>query len=367
MIGWLEQLTALPSVAGHEDAVIAWVRRWVARRDDLRLASDPGGNLVITQKRRSRRVPVWITAHMDHPGFVLKDDLGNGRFAYEFRGGVLDAYFVGSRVHLFGKDGRRAGRVESLERSGRYRHGVLKLARSGATVRPGDIGRWAFPAAQLGIRSGRLHAPACDDLAGVAAALTALDRLRNVEGAGHAGVLLTRAEEVGFVGAIAAATDGTIAPETRLICVEMSRSFAESPIGGGPIVRVGDASSVFSPWLTAVMAQAGRDLADRSSTFKFQRKLMAGGSCEATAFSAYGYESTCLCLALGNYHNMGDLSGVEAGTSPAKVAPEVISVDDYRGLVKLLVRSVGLVEPGKNVLRSDLQAHYLSLREMLSP
>ena len=94
---------------------------------------------------------------------------------------------------------------------------------------------------------------------------------------------------------------------------------------------------------------------------------MAGGSCEATAFSAYGYESTCLCLALGNYHNMGDLSAVEAGKSPAKVAPEVISIDDYRGLVKLLVRSVKLVEPGKNGLRDDLDAHYLTLKEMLSP
>lgn len=366
MIGWLEQITALPSVAGYEDAVIAWVRRWVARRHDLRLVSDPGGNLVITQRRRSRRVSVWITAHMDHPGFVLKDDLGRGRYAYEFRGGVLDAYFVDSRVHLFGEDGRRAGRVESLERSGRDRHGVIQVARSGPPVRAGDLGRWAFPAAQLGIRSGRLHAPACDDLAGVAAALTALDRLRNVDGAGHVGVLLTRAEEVGFVGAIAAATDGTIAQDTRLICVEMSRSFAESPIGAGPIVRVGDATSVFSPWLTGVMTAAARDLAARSSGFEFQRKLMAGGSCEATAFSAYGYESTCLCLALGNYHNMGDLSGVEAGTSTALVAPEVISIDDYRGLVKLLVRSVGLVEAGSNVLKDDLAAHYLGLRDMLS-
>ena len=366
MIDWLEQLTALPSVAGHEDAVIGWVRRWVGRRDDLRVVSDAGGNLIITQKRRSRRVPVWITAHMDHPGFVLRDDLGRGRFAYEFRGGVLDAYFVGSRVLFFGQNGHRNGQVESLDRAGRDRSGIIQLSRSGPAVQPGDIGRWAFPARQLGIRAGRLYAPACDDLAGVAAALTALDRLRRVPGAGHAGVLLTRAEEVGFVGAIAAATDGTIAPETRLICVEMSRSFPESPIGGGPIVRVGDASSVFSPWLTDAMARAGRALAERSSTFTFQRKLMAGGSCEATAFSAYGFESTCLCLALGNYHNMGDLSEVEAGRGQATVAPEVISIDDYRGLVKLLVRSVDMAEQGRNGLRDDLDAHYLGLKGMLS-
>ena len=37
---------------------------------------------------------------------------------------------------------------------------------------------------------------------------------------------------------------------------------------------------------------------------------MPGGACEATAFSAYGYESTCLCLPLGNYHNMHDIDVV---------------------------------------------------------
>ncbi len=148
---------------------------------------------------------------------------------------------------------------------------------SGPAPSVGDIGRWAFRADQLGIRNGRLRAPACDDLAGVAASLEAFDRLRSVDGAGHVGVLLTRAEEVGFIGAIAAATGGTIPTDARLICVEMSRSFDDSPIGAGPVVRVGDASSVFAPHLTGAMTEAAKSLAGRRSEFLFQRKLMAGG------------------------------------------------------------------------------------------
>jgi endoglucanase len=64
---------------------------------------------------------------------------------------------------------------------------------------------------------------------------------------------------------------------------------------------------------------------------------MPGGTCEATAFGAFGYHSTCLCLPLGNYHNMIDIDGVAAGARPARVGPEFISVGDFHGLVDMLV------------------------------
>ena len=63
---------------------------------------------------------------------------------------------------------------------------------------------------------------------------------------------------------------------------------------------------------------------------------MPGGTCESTAFCEYGYLSTCLCLALGNYHNMQDIDGVLQKNKPARVAPEVIAVSDFHGLVDML-------------------------------
>jgi endoglucanase len=65
---------------------------------------------------------------------------------------------------------------------------------------------------------------------------------------------------------------------------------------------------------------------------------MPGGTCEATTFSTYGYRSTCLCLPLGNYHNMTDIDGVTSGrTRRARVGPEFISVEDYHGLIEMLL------------------------------
>jgi len=180
-------------------------------------------------------------------------------------------------------------------------------------------------------------------------------------------VLLTRAEEIGFVGTLAACRDRSVPRDARLICLENSRSFAESPIGGGPILRVGDRLSVFSPDLTNALGALLTDHAKRRPGFTWQRKLMPGGACEATAFSAFGYESTCICLPLGNYHNMGDIDGVAAGKRPARVRPECISLDDYHGMIEMLAVCATLMDkPRVGSLRADLSRRLESFEFVLN-
>jgi hypothetical protein len=52
---------------------------------------------------------------------------------------------------------------------------------------------------------------------------------------------------------------------------------------------------------------------------------MDGGTCESTAFVAYGYQAGGMCLALGNYHNMDAQRG--------KIAPEYIDLNDWSAMV----------------------------------
>lgn len=363
---WLTELTALPTVAGREDQVIAWVERWVERRPDLRLRSDKTGNLVITRRGRRRHSAVWITAHMDHPGFVVTGRSGR-IIEWQFLGGVLPQYFEGAPIEMFDDAGPpHRATIDEVHVEGRVRTGTARLAKPSPQLALGSIGRWAFRASALGVKRGQLHAPACDDLAGVAAALASLDDLRRRPEAGHVGVLLTRAEEVGFIGAIAACRDGTIPSGTKLICIEMSPTFPESPIGAGPIVRVGDASSVFSPTLTNQLSELAARHTRADTTFRFQRKLMAGGSCEATAFSAYGFESSCLCLALGNHHNMVGVGEVAEGQRPAKLAPEFIDLDDFHGLVRLITSSVRGLDGAEASSAKSLDQHYQEWNWVLS-
>lgn len=326
----LTQLTALPSVAGREEGVIDWVERWVARRQDVTLRRDRFGNLHLTSTHRRRRPPVIAVAHMDHPGFVATAVDGRSLQA-EFRGGVMEAYFADARVEFFGHDDVSVlGRVRRYDPEAKTADVALDRARHG--VEPGHLGRWYFRASATGVSGSMLRAPACDDLAGVAAVLSALDRARKDPTLGHFGVVLTRAEEEGLLGSIGAARHQTIREDARVISVETSRAFPESPIGAGPVVRVGDASSIFSSELTNRVAAIAK-----RGNLRHQRKLMPGGTCEATAFVAFGYQATGLCLPLGNYHNMADIDGVRAGTAPAILAPEEIDLDDFDGLVQLLV------------------------------
>jgi endoglucanase len=93
--------------------------------------------------------------------------------------------------------------------------------------------------------------------------------------------------------------------------------------------------SVFTPELTNAASDIAEVYRKERPGFRFQRKLMPGGTCEASAFSFYGFKSTCLCLPLGNYHNMDDIDGVLAGKK-AKVGQEHVAVSDFHGLIELL-------------------------------
>lgn len=354
-LDWLLALTAIPTAAGREDRVIRWVENWVAERPGLRLKRDRAGNLVITSvpkgaarlgrakkpraTGRARPEPIYITAHLDHPAFVVTGVEPGGTLQLEFRGGVHDPYFVGAAIEVFDRaDRRHVAAITALDAAAQPFKRVTATPRHPArcaSVAPGDIARWKLP--KPVIRDGLLHTHACDDLAAVAAALSVLDVTHRAPGFEHVGVLLTRAEEIGFVGAIAACQLGTVSKKSRLICLENSRSFAESPIGAGPILRVGDRMSVFEPTLTNRLTDIMLEHAKARPDFRWQRKLMPGGTCEATTFSSYGYRSTCVCLPLGNYHNMRDIDGVQAGRRPARVGSEFISVSDYHGLIDLLL------------------------------
>lgn len=353
--GWLCDLTQLPTAAGREGRVIRWVEAWARQRPDVLLRRDGAGNIELRLAgSEALAPPIYFTAHMDHPAFVVDEVLADGRVALEFRGGVMADYFHDARVRLHPASGPPVGaRLVASVASPKALHLAQPDApASGLAV--GDVATWELPEAR--IEDGLIHTHACDDLAALAAALAALDRLRRTRAAGAAErhdvrVLLTRAEEIGFVGAIAACRDGTMPPGSRVLALENSRAFPESPVGGGPIVRVGDRLSVFSPTLSAAVAQRAEEAfggpatptaaqkASAGAARSWQRKLMAGGACEATVFCDYGYEATCLCLPLGNYHNMADLAAVQAGTNttPARVGPEFVSIADFDGLVDLLV------------------------------
>src|SRR5437899_2824949 len=106
-------------------------------------------------------------------------------------------------------------------------------------------------ASDLGLACERITARVCDDLLGVAAILACLAEVKDRAPDGVAvWGLLTRAEEVGFLGALEAIRLGTVPASSTVLSLECSKALVNAPQGDGVIVRVGDRSSVFAPALT---------------------------------------------------------------------------------------------------------------------
>jgi len=337
---WLTELTSLPTAAGREGRVIEWVESWAAARK-LSVRTDEHGNrLIYLRGAKTARSPLVITAHADHPAFVITEVIDNTTVKAHFRGGVEDRFFMNSPVRAHPAEGKPINGMitefhpigEGIGEDQPYRRVAVTLTEKCNRLAAGDVITWRLPDAKItGQKTRTLRAPACDDLAGLAAALACFDELRVAGTLERADVrlLITRAEEVGFIGAIGACSSGIMPVNSRLLALENSKSFTDSPLGGGPIVRVGDKTSTFDPELTYAVGRVAQALQESDAGFSWQRKLMPGGTCEASAYQAFGYTATCLCLPLGNYHNMDD--------DKQRIGSEFIRIDDFHGLVRLLI------------------------------
>ena len=178
--------------------------------------------------------------------------------------------------------------------------------------------------------------------------------------------MLTRAEEVGFVGAIGHFELGLLQQARRpVVCVslEASRTLPGAIIGKGPIVRLGDRRTVFDSSGSHVLST----LAQKILPGKYQRRIMDGGSCEGTAATAYGLPVIAMSVPLGNYHNEGFEGGQQCNHKGGP-APEFIHLDDLSGQLKLchglMRKDLPWSEPWKPV-KSRLQKNFKAYKKLL--
>ena len=332
---------------------------------------DPAGNLIVgvaseksyrqlLNRRTSgadKHEPVRIfIAHMDHPGFHGVKWLGTNRLAVKWHGGSPLKHLSGARLWLADDEGEITGRslqarlrkpklmkagwaidtaeVEFTDRSGKP---ALNMAeRYPGRKAKASFGSFTFRS-HVWTSGKRLYTRAADDLVGVFAIVsTAIDlhrrQARSNQGAPFIG-LLTRAEEVGFVGAVQHLELGWLVDAKRpVVCVslEASRTLPGAWVGKGPVVRLGDRRTTFDSGTSQVLST----LAEKILPKKHQRRLMDGGACEATAATAWGLPTVGITLPLGNYHNQG----LEGGMDCPKLegpAPEFVHLDDIEGELKL--------------------------------
>jgi putative aminopeptidase FrvX len=361
----LQQLCSVPTAPFVEDQVVRYVEMFVKQRRRLRMKRDRFGNLLIelpaakTAARSGKKPSRWVyTAHMDHPGFVAGRMLDRHTLEASFYGGVNANYFVGSRIKFFDSGREVRGSVTAYRTPDKHSPGRATIRVAGP-VSPKSPGMWDQGEGRF--TGKRFLSRVCDDLAGAAAALAMLDELSRKPPKVTVAVLLTRAEEEGFIGAIAASLHPTLLRKTdRLVAIECSTVQPYAPQGEGAIIRIGDRTSVFNSSLSYFITQVATDRAKKDKKFKYQRALMPGGTCEATVYDVYGFTAGSICVALGNYHNMDK--------KREKIGPEFIHAEDWDSMVKLFIevaRRGHEYEPGHRMLKERLEKRFKKFASLL--
>ena len=364
----------LPTAPYFEQFVVWEIGAFARDQVGVQIRQDAYGNLLLTYDGRpskgkgSRRRLLVATAHMDHPGLAFLEPVEEGLFAFEILGGVSAEFLPKAKVSVF-----------SIRRGPTQRpiRGIIRELRAGKENQPPTVRVSINPhqAKQLGtdcfgmwsltpfsISGRRLRGRACDDLAGVVVGLAFLGEVADRASPVGVSLLLTRAEEIGFGGMAAATRGNLVDPGAVYVNIECSSTVAGASLGGGPVVRVGDRRTIFDPGVTAGMVAIGEEIAAKDGSFKFQRKLMDGGVCEATALAQAGLRTGAVALPLGNYHNAG----------PERLSTEVVHLDDALNLVRFLVEAAttsGGIEvaqqEAKTSLENALDQRFVRCRERL--
>ena len=302
----------------------------------LPVQTDSFGNLIARYSHETsvETSPIALMAHMDHPGFEVLRVEGDRAMARALGGVPAASLHKPTRVLVIAEDDRRiAAETEPLDPDG-ARTVTLRSEESEA-VRLGMAVVFDLP--DFEIDGDVIRMRALDDLAGCAAALSVLEGLAESNKSADVFGVFTRAEEGGLFGARLMADAGSLPADTLVVSIEASPVIAGVVQGDGPVIRTGDALTTFDMDAEIVLQAAARSLAMRDSAFKHQRRLMSGGVCEATAFSAAGYSVTGLAFPLGNYHN----ATTSIPDADGGVGAEYIRLADFLNGVDLLAETAG--------------------------
>jgi len=316
-------IAACPTAAYHEGHVRACLLERLAGLPHLTTRLDEFGNLHASYEHAAAgREPFRVVAHMDHPAFVVVRK--KGVVELHFEGGVDQSYFAGKSITFHNEETPKAlGRATITSTD--FSEEAKRVRIAGGIPAAATFAVWTLPRARCTKRL--FISPACDDLAQVSTVLALLRRLALGKAKASVHAIFTRAEEVGFAGALAALKSSTPLASMPTLSLEMSKARGFARIEGGPVVRVGDRLSIFDSRITHWLETAFRDFQAQQPSAVYQRLLMGGGTCEASVFQRSGLPTGALCVALNNYHNMGP------GTS---IRAESIALRDWQGLYDYL-------------------------------
>lgn len=343
----LRELGERPAAPFFEEGPAEYIMDVLSQLEGVDSRRDDYGNIIAHYKNgSSQEPPIAFVAHMDHPGFEIVSEVGEGNlFTARALGGVPVASMMKpTPVLVLTPDGKRVPAellpiADATDNSERLVN--VRLKADAVIESPVPV---VFDLPDFVLDGDTIRARALDDLAGCGSILAAFERVVTNKAEADVYAVFTRAEEGGLFGARLMAEAGTLPKETLVVSVESSPVIPGVAQGEGPVIRTGDRAYTFDGDAEQVFIAARESILARDSGFKSQRQLMSGGMCEATAFAVFSYRVTGMAFPLGNYHN----ATTSIPDPDGGVGAEYIKLSDYLGGVELIAEAAVSVAKRKD-------------------
>ena len=243
---------------------------------------------------------LMLAAHMDEVGFMIREITTEGYLKFGLLGGMDPRVLCGRTVTIYGKDDKiirgtiasKAIHMQTLEERSKITPvekmyidiGAMDKEDAEAYVSVGDCATFASDFVTFGEDEKCIKGKALDDRAGCAALIEIMRAL-------HASscdlpfdvyFAFTRCEEIGISGAVVVAN--TVAPDYAIIMEAtaindlpgVSGPARVSSLGGGVVVSLVDAGTIYDPSFVRYALQTGEDRG-----IKCQIKQFASGANDA--------------------------------------------------------------------------------------
>lgn len=359
----VKRIFSCPTAPFREHFVLAEIKK-VLEESSIPYFTDDSGQIIAGANSRQElhaHPRVGFLAHTDHPGFHVVGQAARDVTAKWF-GGAPFKTMKGKKVRIYHPEDIKmswAGKITKFDIKDYSREGLeftIRLDRE-AELPDRAFGAFDFPGMKM---QGRevIVTRAADDLAGVVIALGALLDTP-AEKRYQSFAVFTRAEEVGFIGCLKLLQEKYIQPSMWTVSLEASRALPLAEIKKGPVLRLGDRSTLFNSEFSILFWKSAQNLATKNKKFTYQRRLMDGGSCEATALSLYGIPTTGLAVPLLNYHNQG-----AKGPQPEKIS--LMDLDKGRQVCAQLIQDFAANPRPLANMKEDLLKNYKTLEGLLT-
>lgn len=285
---FLDLLTSVPVAPFYENALISLLISELPKRLKYSVSKIPGGILIRRQKENYTGPKLYLSAHLDHPGF-----------------------------HIYGNNSktavaRKAGRIEI--KNGLVIQGFSSMPENNIPIVEGKIHKgqdeeyflvkWAKPAFGinfsivkspiLSIDNKFIHCRSLDDHIGCALILAVLQKIEN----DNVIAVLNTAEEEGMIGSIKNMENNLISKKDIVISVEATPHQKEARIGSGAVIRSGDALEKFTTSATSWLKKIASTL-----PYEYQVSRPTSGNTEGAVYASYGMKVAGISIPINNYHN----------------------------------------------------------------